>query len=29
MSKNLEELNTNCEFIVVNNQCNTNLVNGK
>ena len=28
-SKNLENLNTNCEFIIVNNQYNTNLVNGK
>ena len=28
-SKNLEDLNTNCQFIIVNNQCNTNLVNGK
>ena len=27
-SKNLEDLNTNCEFIIVNNQYNTNLVNG-
>lgn len=28
-NKNLENLNTNCEFIIVNNQYNTNLVNGK
>ena len=28
-SKNLENLNTNCEFIIVNNQYNTNLVNCK
>jgi IMP dehydrogenase/GMP reductase len=28
-SKNLENLNTNCEFIIVNNQYNSNLVNGK
>ena len=28
-SKNLENLNTNCEFIIVNNQYNANLINGK
>ena len=28
-SKNISELSNNCRFIIVNNQYNTNLVNGK